>query len=144
VAFELAESGSGFLQSGNGADVSKFQRRFSGGFDQYSRLLRYSEGKNNSASALLNLSRNVGASLGIALTTTLVTQRTEVHANNLSYHASEYNPNFLESIDKIILELKQQGLTALQAKDLSFQMMWDSLVKQASMLAILETYQTFS
>jgi DHA2 family multidrug resistance protein len=100
-------------------------------------------GKNNDASALLNLSRNVGASLGIALTTTLIFQRTQVHVNDLSYHASSYNPNFTESINKIILALREQGLTAFQAKNLSFELMWDALVKQASMQAVLDAYQVF-
>jgi DHA2 family multidrug resistance protein len=100
-------------------------------------------GKNNNASALLNLARNVGASLGIALTTTLVFQRTQVHVNDLSYHASNYNPNFVESINKIMLALKEQGLTAFQAKNLSFEMMWDILIKQASMQAVLDAYWFF-
>jgi DHA2 family multidrug resistance protein len=99
--------------------------------------------KSNNASSLLNLSRNVGASLGIALTTTLLARRTEVHINDLKYHASDYNPNFVEALNKLTLELKQQGLTALQAKNLSFQMMWESLVKQASMQAVVDAFQTF-
>lgn len=99
--------------------------------------------KSNNASSLLNLSRNVGASMGIALTTTLLTQRTQVHINNLSYHASNYNPNFVEAIGKIISDLKQQGLTALQAKSLSYGMMWDTIVKQASMKAVVDAFQVF-
>jgi MFS transporter, DHA2 family, multidrug resistance protein len=99
--------------------------------------------KANNASALLNLSRNVGASLGIALTTTLLTQRTQVHVNNLSYHASDYNPNFTESINRLIQALKEQGLAAFQAKNLSYEIMWDTLVKQASMQAVLDAFQTF-
>lgn len=99
--------------------------------------------KSNNASSLLNLSRNIGASLGIALTTTLITQRTQVHTSNLSYHASNYNPNFVESINKIIIELKQQGLTAFQAQNLSYEMMRETLVKQASMQAVLDAFQVF-
>jgi DHA2 family multidrug resistance protein len=100
-------------------------------------------GKSNDASSLLNLARNIGASLGIALTTTLIVQRTQIHINDLSYHASNYNPNFVESIDKIIAALRQQGLTALQAKNLSFDMMWETLIKQASMQAVLDAYHIF-
>lgn len=99
--------------------------------------------KINSASSLLNLSRNVGASLGIALTTSLLAHRTRVHINDLSYHASTYNPNFIESIRRIIIELKQQGLTALQAKSASYGVMWDTLVRQASMQAVIDAFQIF-
>lgn len=101
------------------------------------------KGKNNSASSLLNLVRNVGASLGFALTGTLILQRTQVHVNNLSYQASNYNPNFVEAINNLTRNLKQQGLTALEAKNLSLEMMWQTLVKQASMKAVLDIFQIF-
>lgn len=97
-------------------------------------------GKNNSASALLNLARNVGGSLGLALTTTFLVQRTQVHTNNLSYHASEYNPNFTAAADKIFQILKYQGLSVWQAQTMSYETLWQTLVKQASMLAVLDAF----
>ena len=100
-------------------------------------------GKNNSASALLNLVRNVGASLGFAATGTLLLQRTQVHINNLSYHASNYNPNFTEAVGNLTRTLKQQGLTALEARNLSYDALWEMLVKQASMKAVIDAFQTF-
>jgi hypothetical protein len=42
-----------------------------------------------------------------------------------------------------MLALKEQGLTAFQAKNLSFEMMWDILIKQASMQAVLDAYWFF-
>lgn len=101
------------------------------------------KGKNNSASALLNLVRNTGASMSIALTVTLLRQRTETHVTNLSYHASNYNPNFTEAIKQLTRNFKEQGLNALQAKNFSYDVMWNELVKQASMKAVLEVFEVF-
>ena len=100
-------------------------------------------GKNNSASSLLNLIRNTGASMSIAMVATLIRQRTETHASNLSEHASKYNPNFVESINRMTQAFKAQGLNALQAKNLAYDKMWETIVKQASMKAVLEVFEVF-
>ncbi|MBC7798978.1 MAG: DHA2 family efflux MFS transporter permease subunit, partial [Pyrinomonadaceae bacterium] len=52
--------------------------------------------KNNSASALLNLARNSGASLSIALVVTIITRQTQIHTNYLGQHINNYNPNFTQ------------------------------------------------
>ena len=101
------------------------------------------KGKNNSASSLLNLIRNTGASMSVALTVTLIRQRTETHAANLSDHASKYNPNFMEAIRQMTQTFREQGLNALQAKNLSYDKMWETIVKQASMKAVLEVFEVF-
>jgi MFS transporter, DHA2 family, multidrug resistance protein len=99
--------------------------------------------KNNSASALLNLARNTGASVGIAVTSTIIALRTQVHINNLSYHTTNFNPNFVESLNQLTQSLKQQGLTALQAASAARGVMWERVVEQASMKAILDTFQVY-
>jgi DHA2 family multidrug resistance protein len=99
--------------------------------------------KNNSASAMLNLARNMGASLGVALTSTIITIQTQVHINNLSYHTTTFNPNFTESLRLLTLNLQQQGLNALQAAGVSQGMIWEMVVTQSVMKAILNTVQVY-
>jgi MFS transporter, DHA2 family, multidrug resistance protein len=94
--------------------------------------------KNNSVSALLNLARNVGASVGIAVTSTIIVLQTQVHINNLGYHTSEFNPNYVQTINNLVAAFKQQGLTVLQATGLANGVMWETVVRQASMKAILD------
>ena len=101
------------------------------------------EGKSNSAASLLNLVRNTGASMSLAFAATLLQHRTETHANNLSYHASNYNPNFVEAVGNITKALKEQGLNAVQAKNTAYGVMWETIVNQASMKAVLDVFQTF-
>jgi len=56
-----------------------------------SAYLRLPPGKNANASALINLARNLGGSVGIALTSTFVTQRTQFHQSRLGEHVSAYD-----------------------------------------------------
>ncbi|MGI8884717.1 MAG: MFS transporter, partial [Pyrinomonadaceae bacterium] len=99
--------------------------------------------KNNSASALLNLARNVGASVGIALTSTIIVLQTQVHINNLGYHASDFNPNYVQALDNLATAFKHQGLTIAQSAGLAQGVIWETIVRQASMKAILDAFQFY-
>src|SRR5260370_1089443 len=50
--------------------------------------------KNNAASGLMNLARNIGGSVGISLVTTMLDRRSQTHLNYLSSHISSSNPAF--------------------------------------------------
>lgn len=95
--------------------------------------------KNNSASALLNLARNMGSSMGIALTSTVIAVQTQVHINNLGNHTSVFNQNFVETTKNLAQYFQQHGLNALEAAGAAQSVIWKQLVKQASMNAILDT-----
>jgi DHA2 family multidrug resistance protein len=94
--------------------------------------------KNNSASALLNLARNMGSSMGVAMTSTVIAVQTQVHINNLGNHASVFNQNFVEKTKNLAQYFQEHGLNALEAAGAAQSMIWNQLVKQASMNAILD------
>ena len=48
--------------------------------------------KNNAASGLINLARNVGGSVGISFVTTMLDRRTQFHRAQLSAHLNPANP----------------------------------------------------
>src|SRR5439155_8883996 len=48
--------------------------------------------KNNAASGLMNLARNIGGSVGISFVTTMLDRRTQVHLTDLSRNLSSANP----------------------------------------------------
>jgi DHA2 family multidrug resistance protein len=54
--------------------------------------------KNNAASGLINLARNVGGSVGISLVTTILSRRTQFHQSRLIENASALNPQFSKAI----------------------------------------------
>jgi MFS transporter, DHA2 family, multidrug resistance protein len=94
--------------------------------------------KNNSASALLNLSRNMGASFGVALTSTVIALQTPVHINNFGYYTNEFNQNYVARVNYLTEYFQQQGIGALQAAGMAQSMIWQEVVRQASMKAILD------
>ncbi|HZQ52884.1 MAG TPA: DHA2 family efflux MFS transporter permease subunit [Bryobacteraceae bacterium] len=55
--------------------------------------------KNNAASGLINLARNIGGSLGISLVTTILDRRAQFHQVRLTEHTTPLNPAFNHVID---------------------------------------------
>ena len=57
--------------------------------------------KNNAASGLINLARNIGGSVGISAVTTLLARRAQFHQLRLTENASPLNPNFNQAVDSV-------------------------------------------
>src|SRR5271163_578947 len=54
--------------------------------------------KNNAASGLMNLARNIGGSVGISVVTTMLDRRTQFHMTSLASHLSLTNPALQQMI----------------------------------------------
>lgn len=54
--------------------------------------------KNNAASGLINLARNVGGSLGISIVTTILDRRAQFHQARLTEHTTPLNPDFNSAV----------------------------------------------
>jgi MFS transporter, DHA2 family, multidrug resistance protein len=54
--------------------------------------------KNNAASGLINLARNIGGSLGISLVTTILDRRTQFHQSRLVENTTLLNPRFNQAV----------------------------------------------
>jgi len=54
--------------------------------------------KNNAASGLINLARNIGGSLGISLVITILDRRAQFHHSRLAEHISALNPVFNQAV----------------------------------------------
>ena len=98
------------------------------------------QGKTNNVSALMNLSRNLGGSFGIAILSTILARRAQYHTNTLGYYTSDYNPNFTEWMSRTTQYFQQQGSSAIEAAGQAKGLMWAQVQKQAAMLAFLDAY----
>lgn len=98
---------------------------------------------NNSASALLNLARNMGMSLGVAFTSTFLVLRSKVYAENMSDHFSALNSNFTNAIERIADNFRFQGLNSEQATGAAQSVYQQILIKQATMNAILDAFYVY-
>jgi MFS transporter, DHA2 family, multidrug resistance protein len=99
--------------------------------------------KNNSASALLNLVRNVGASLGIALTSTIIAVKSQVHINDFTYYTNSLNPNFTQTISNMSQYFQEKGLGAVEAAGVAQGVIWNNILRQSTLNAILDTVNIY-
>lgn len=100
--------------------------------------------KINSVSALMNLARNTGSSFGVAIASTLIITQTQVHINNLGYHTTEFNPNYMAAMKNMIFAFQQQGMTALQSLGVARGAMWNMLTRQAAMKAFIDAFEIYT
>ncbi len=91
-------------------------------------------GKNNNASALVNLSRNLGGSFGISLAQTMFARRGQFHQSILVSHLTPYDAAYREAIDgmqgmgpashkmgpAVIMQMVQQQAAMLSYLDIFF------------------------
>lgn len=99
--------------------------------------------KNDSASALINLASNLGASLGVAMATTLLSRNAQFYVNHSGYHTTDYNPNYTAEIERLTQVFVDQGLTVVQATAKAQAVLWETVNQQASMNAVIDVFRLF-
>src|SRR5579864_3228375 len=75
--------------------------------------------KSTQASGFLNLSRNVGGGVGIALATTFQTRAAQAHQSILSAHMSPLNPAYASTLAHMTQNLIAAGVAAGRAAALA-------------------------
>ncbi len=98
-------------------------------------------GKNNSASSLLNVARNIGGSVGISLATTILARRAQLHHNVLAAHFGSTNPAFRSSAAAPTGALMPQGAGAGAAHDRATQMLYRLMERQSQMLGFTDAFR---
>jgi DHA2 family multidrug resistance protein len=97
--------------------------------------------KNNAASGLMNLARNMGGSVGISLVTTMLDRRGQVHLNDLSRNLSASNPAFQSMLQGATQAMRTHGASAAFATQQAYALIEGTLQRQASMLAYLDDFR---
>lgn len=92
---------------------------------------------------MLNLVRNMGASMGVALTSTVIAVNTQVHINNLGANASSFNPNYTETLKKLAQSLQNYGMATSQTVGAAKGMIWNEIVRQATMNAVINAFEMY-
>jgi MFS transporter, DHA2 family, multidrug resistance protein len=97
--------------------------------------------KNNAASGLMNLARNIGGSVGISLVTTMLDRRGQVHLNDLSKNLSAANPAFRSMLQGATQAMRAHGSSAAYASQQAYALIAGTVQRQASMLAYLDDFR---
>jgi DHA2 family multidrug resistance protein len=94
------------------------------------------EDRTNYASALINLARNFGGSVGISFASTLVTRRSQFHQSHLAEHLQALNPAFNDFT-------RQLAQVAHGGVDITAQT-YRLAVQQASLLSYLDAFKALA
>ena len=75
--------------------------------------------------------RNVGGSVGIALTSALLTQREHLHSNRLGELVSLYNPLTRDRLEQLVARFVQHGYDAASAARMALGALDNTVRRQA-------------
>ncbi|PYV96022.1 MAG: EmrB/QacA family drug resistance transporter [Acidobacteria bacterium] len=96
--------------------------------------------KNNAASGLMNLARNIGGSVGISVVTTMLARRAQHHQVNLAGHLSPGNPRFQSMLQGMTQTLQARGFSPTDAMHKAYGLLQGTLFRQANMLAYIDCF----
>jgi DHA2 family multidrug resistance protein len=97
-------------------------------------------GKNNNASALVNLARNVGGSVGISLVTTFLDRRQQFHQSRLAEHVTPFSSAYRHMSAAMSGYFRTYVGTTSAANRLSLAVIYQSIQQQAGMLSYLDCF----
>jgi MFS transporter, DHA2 family, multidrug resistance protein len=88
------------------------------------------------ATSIYNLLRNLGGSVGIAFTTTILSRRAQLHQTRLVEHLSPFDPSYAIYRDKMASFLGSKGLPAAGSDGA----MYRELIRQSTTLAFTDAF----
>ena len=100
--------------------------------------------KNNAASGLMNLARNIGGSVGISFVTTLLARRAQFHQVRLVENLSAANPHFQSTLRGMTGTFSDGGAGpgsgAGSAQQHAYAMIQANVIQQSTMLAYVDIF----
>jgi len=93
----------------------------------------------NQVSALTNLMRNMGGSIGISAVTTLVARRQQVHQLYLSRNTFQYNPHLQQLVTQLTTHLSTRT-NAVAASRQAYGQIYENIQRQAAALAYIDAF----
>jgi DHA2 family multidrug resistance protein len=96
--------------------------------------------KNNAASGLMNLARNIGGSVGISVVTTMLDRRSQVHLTDLSSHLSSSNPALQSRLKALGLMVQSHGGGPLGSSPTPYAIIQGAVARQAAMLSYIDCF----
>jgi len=96
--------------------------------------------KNNKASSITNLFRNLGGSFGVAFMTTMLERRTQFHHSVLVQHLTPENPVFSQRLESLSQYLNSAGASAADASQQAYGLVSGLATRQAAFLGSLDCF----
>jgi DHA2 family multidrug resistance protein len=96
--------------------------------------------RTNQASALINVARNLGGSIGVALSQTMLAQRQQFHQSRLIEHIAPSDVGYQQTIDAMTRFFQAQGSNASDASSQAIAWVGQTLQKQIDLLAYIDVF----
>ena len=96
--------------------------------------------ENNQASALMNVSRNLGGTLGISFAQTMLVRQSQIHQSQYVETLNPLNPNYNQAIAGLTHSLMAQGLPQAAAGRAAGAVLYQTLLQQVAMLSYIDIF----
>jgi DHA2 family multidrug resistance protein len=96
--------------------------------------------KTNQASALINVARNLGGSMGVAMVQTVWQQRQQFHQSRLIEHVAPTDIGYQQTIDAMTRFFQAQGSNASDAASQAIAWVGQTLQHQIDLLAYIDAF----
>ncbi len=97
--------------------------------------------QSNQASALMNVMRNLGGSIGISMVQTLTQQRQQFHQARYVESLDPLNPNYVHALSQMTQQLQANGQPAAFANQQALGQIYNQVNQQAAMLSYLDAFR---
>jgi DHA2 family multidrug resistance protein len=99
--------------------------------------------KNNAASAIINMMRNIGGSVGISFATTLIARREQYHQSVLIEHVTPYSDAYRTTIQNLQQTYLSGTASAADALHHAQAQLYATLQQQAATLSYIDSFWVF-
>mgnify|MGYP000571327606 CR=1 FL=1 len=96
--------------------------------------------KTDEVSAMINLSRNIGGSVGISLVTTWLAKRQQFHQHVLISHITPYSHATKKTLHGLTQHFEKLGSNAGHATHQAYGVIYNQVQQQAAMLSYIDDY----
>jgi len=96
--------------------------------------------KTNQGSALMNVARNLGGSIGISLANVVVTQRTQFHQSRLAENTVPSSPVFHSTVQQLTQYFMSHGAAPADANGQAIGLIGQMIQSQAAILAYIDVF----
>src|SRR3989454_12332181 len=97
--------------------------------------------KSNMGTGIINLARNIGASVGIATVTTMLDRRAQFHQSRLMEHVNDFSAAYHSTLNGTQAKLIAAGSTAAHASAQAHGMIYKTVQRQAGVLGVFYKFQ---
>jgi DHA2 family multidrug resistance protein len=97
--------------------------------------------ESNQASALMNVARNLGGTIGISSVQTLLAQRSQFHQSRMVETLNPLNPNYANGLAQLTQTMASHGVAKAQAGQAAAAVLYRSMSQQAQMLSYIEVFR---